>query len=50
MLVAGSLLGNAPLPIRFVVPLAVFAVAIRATGLFAVEDGRRIWEAARLRR
>ena len=49
MLVAGALLRNAPLPVRFVVPLIVFAVAIRATGLFTVADGRRIWEAARLR-
>src|SRR5207248_2193264 len=49
MLAAGGLLRNAPLAIRFVVPLAAFAVAIRATGLFAVADGRRIWEAARLR-
>jgi O-antigen/teichoic acid export membrane protein len=49
MLAAGALLHAAPLPIRLVVPLLVFAVAIRLTGLFAVEDGRRIWEAARLR-
>jgi hypothetical protein len=49
MLGAGALLHAAPLPIRFLVPLAVFAVAIRVTGLFAVEDGRRIWEAARVR-
>jgi O-antigen/teichoic acid export membrane protein len=49
MVGAGALLHAAPLPIRFVVPLAVFAVAIRVTGLFAVEDGRRIWEAARVR-
>jgi PST family polysaccharide transporter len=49
MLAAGGLLHAAPLPIRFVVPLVVFAVAIRVTGLFAMEDGRRIWEAARLR-
>src|SRR5207248_2736931 len=49
ILVAGALLRNAPLPVRFVVPLIVFAVAIRATGLFTVADGRRIWEAARLR-
>jgi PST family polysaccharide transporter len=49
MLVAGALLGNAPLLVRFVVPLVVFAVAMRATGLFAVADGRRIWQAARVR-
>jgi len=49
MLIAGALLRTAPLPIRFAVPLVVFAVAIRVTGLFAVEDGRRIWEAARVR-
>jgi len=49
MLAAGALLRNAPLPVRFVVPLAVFAFATRATGLFAVADARRIWEAARFR-
>jgi hypothetical protein len=49
MLVAGALLRDAPLAVRFVVPLGVFAVATRATGLFAVEDGRRILEAARVR-
>ena len=50
MMLAGALLRDAPLLVRFVVPLGVFAVAARATGLFAVADGRRIWEATRLRR
>jgi O-antigen/teichoic acid export membrane protein len=49
MLVAGFALRDAALPIRFALPLVVFAVAIRATGLFSAQDGRRIWEAARTR-
>ena len=49
MLLAGAALRNAPLAVRFVVPLATFALATRATGLFGVADGRRIWEATRLR-
>jgi O-antigen/teichoic acid export membrane protein len=49
MLLAGTALQETPLVVRFVLPLAVFAVAIRATGLFTVSDGRRIWEAARVR-
>ncbi|MFL5416596.1 MAG: flippase [Myxococcales bacterium] len=49
MFLAGTALQDTPLVVRFVLPLAVFAVAIRATGLFTVSDGRRIWEAARVR-
>jgi hypothetical protein len=49
MLAAGFVLRNAPLPIRFAVPLVTFGAAARLTGLFAVEDGRRIWDAMRER-
>jgi len=49
MLVAGFLLRGGPMLVRFAIPIGVFFVSVRATGLLAVEDARRIWDAARVR-